>query len=339
MAADDVDAGFDGAGGGAGAGSAPPGPWPALPWAEWADTRETLHLISQVLGKVRLVRSPWINHSWSVPLYVSPRGLRTSLVPHDGTGFELELDLLGDRVTLETTAGEVASVPLGPTTMAEFHGAVMQMLDAAGVPVAIHTTPSEIADAVPLDVDEAPRGYRHDHAVALHDALVRSSAAMTRFRAGFLGKASPVHLFWGAFDLATTRFSGRTAPRHPGGMPNFPDDVAAEAYSHEVTSVGLWLGDRDAPAPVFYAYAYPTPDGFSDGPVLPGAATWVDELGEYVLPYEAVAASQDPTATLMEFFSSTHARAADLAGWDRASLECSDPQGPDWWATRRARET
>ena len=309
-------------------------PWPAVPWRDWADTLETLHLMSQVVGKVRLVRSPWINHSWSVPLYLSPRGFRTSLVPDGAAGFELEFDLLEHAVELTTTAGVRDRVALASTTMAVFHRSVLAMLDAAGVGVRIHPVPSEIPDAVPFDEDHELRRYEPAHATALWRAMLRAGAVMTRFRAGYVGKASPVHLFWGAFDLATTRFSGRTAPPHPGGMANFPDDVAREAYSHEVTSVGFWPGNRSSPMPIFYAYAYPTPDGYAGSTVEPSEAVWLDDLGEFALPYDVVAGATDPDGTLMGFFESTHAVAADLAGWDRGSLECVEPMGPDWWRRR-----
>jgi hypothetical protein len=308
--------------------------WPDLPSADWTDTLQTLHLWTQVVGKIRMVRTPWLNHSWSVALYVSPRGLRTSLVPYDDAGFELELDLLGDQLVLETTTGERRSTPLEPRPVADFYETVMGMMAGVGMPVEINTTPNEIPDAIPFPVDEVHDAYDPDHARALWRALLAAERVMTRFRAGFRGKASPVHLFWGSFDLAVTRFSGRTAPPHGGGVPNFPDDVAREAYSHEVTSVGFWPGNRESPEPIFYAYAYPTPKDFAVASVRPDAAFWLATLGEFALPYAAVAAADDPDGDLLAFFESTHAAAADLAGWDRAALECDDPHGPDWWATR-----
>ena len=308
--------------------------WPELPWSDWSDTLETLHLWTQVVGKIRLVNSPWINHSWSVPLYLSTRGLRTSLVPYGDEGFELAFDLIGHRLELSTTTGELRTLTLEPMAVAAFHERVLAMMADVGMPVRIHPVPSELPDAVPFDEDTVHASYDRGHVEQLWRALLQAGRVMTRFRAGFLGKASPVHLFWGAFDLATTRFSGRTAPPHAGGMPNFPDDVAREAYSHEVTSVGLWLGNREAPAPVFYAYAYPTPDGFPAAEVHPSEAMWLDELGEFVLPYDVVAAAEQPDELLMSFFESTHAAAADLAGWERGDLECAHPQGPDWWAQR-----
>lgn len=308
--------------------------WPALPWNDWADTLETFHLWTQVVGKVRLVHSPWLNHSWSVPLYVGPRGVRTSLVPYGTEGFELAFDLIDHRLELTTTTGERRVLELEPMSVATFHESVLAMMSDVGMPVSIHPVPSELPDAVPFPEDHVHASYERDHVHAIWRALLRAERVMTRFRAGFVGKASPVHLFWGSFDLATTRFSGRTAPPHGGGLPNFPDDVAREAYSHEVTSVGLWFGNRESPAPVFYAYAYPTPDGFAGAAVEPDEAFWLESLGEFVLPYDAVASADDPDALLLSFFESTHAAAADLAAWPRDELELTDPMGPDWWATR-----
>jgi len=311
-----------------------PSSWPALPVEAWTDTLETLHLWTQVVGKVRLVRSPWLNHSWSVPLYVSATGLTTSLVPHGAEGLELAFDFLGDELRVTTTTGERRNLALRPRTVADFHGELMEALASVGMPVRVHPVPSEIADAIPFHEDTTHSSYDGEHARALWRALLQANRVLTRFRAGFLGKASPVHFFWGSFDLAVTRFSGRTAPPHPGGMPNFPDDVAREAYSHEVTSAGFWPGNRSAPTPIFYAYAYPTPDGFADARVEPGEAFWLTELGEFALPYEAVRAAADPDAALLAFLESTHAAAADLAGWDRDTLECAAPRGPDWWHAR-----
>jgi hypothetical protein len=310
------------------------GPWPALPSDQWADTLETLHLFTQVVGKVRMGHAPWLNHSWSVPLYVSARGLSTSLVPHGAEGFELAFDLVDHDLDLVTTTGRHRRIPLAGQTVAAFHAAVLGALDDVGMPTEISPMPCEIPDAIAFAEDTVHDTYVPEHAHGVWRALLQANRVMARFRAGYLGKASPVHFFWGSFDLATTRFSGRTAPAHPGGLPHFPDEVAREAYSHEVTSCGLWFGNREAPMPVFYAYAYPTPDGFSDATVAPPDAVWSAEMGEFVLPYEVVRTSPDPDAMLEAFFASTHAVAADLAGWDRPALECADDHGPDWWADR-----
>ncbi|HEX6257634.1 MAG TPA: DUF5996 family protein [Euzebyales bacterium] len=308
-----------------------PSAWPELPWAEWADALEALHLYAQIVGKIRLACGPWLNHSWGVALYVTARGLTTSFVPYRGEGFEVDLDLTRLRAQIVTTAGAVEHVPFASISVAAFHDAVLAAMGAVGMPVTIHPVPSEIADATPFPDDTDERVVDPDHAVALWRALVQAHRVFTEFRAGFLGKVSPVHLFWGAFDLAVTRFSGRPAPPHPGGLPNFPDAVAREAYSHEVTSLGFWPGNRESPTPIFYAYAYPMPGGFADASVEPDEAFWLDALGEFALPYDAVQAADDPDAALLAFARSTHAAAADLAGWDRSALESSDPHPATWW--------
>jgi hypothetical protein len=309
--------------------------WPDLPVDDWQDTLETLHLWTQVIGKIRMVQSPWLNHSWSVTLHVTPVGLTTNLVPHGTEAFRWEFDLAGATLDLTTSTRERRTVELRDgLSVAQFHGAVMSAMESVGMPVTISTTPNEIADAVPFPDDHEHATYHPDHGAALHRSLLSATRVFERFRAGFLGKASPVHFFWGSFDLAVTRFSGRPAPEHPGGLPNFPADVAAEAYSREVTSVGFWPGNRAAPTPIFYAYAYPSPEGFADALIDVPGATWSDELGEFVLPYSAVAESTDPDGTLLAFCEQTHAAAADLAGWDRDQLECVRPAGPDWWRDR-----
>jgi hypothetical protein len=308
--------------------------WPTLPTDDWNDTIEVLHLWTQIVGKIRLAHGPWLNHSWGVPLYVSTRGLRTPMIPFGSEGVELEFDFIAHRLDIHTTADQHRSIPLEPGSIADFHRSVLDAMDSVGMTVTIDPMPNEIPDAIAFDRDTAPRNYEPDHAHALWRALVQIDRVLTRFRAGFKGKASPVHFFWGSFDLATTRFSGRTAPPHPGGIPNFPDDVAREAYSHEVTSGGFWPGNRESPEPIFYAYAYPTPDGFSSAAVHPAEAVWLDELGEFALAYADAIAADDPDATLMSFFDTAHAAAADLASWERSRLECDHPEGPDWWRTR-----
>lgn len=312
----------------------PSTPWPDLPFEDWSDTRETLHLWTQIVGKIRMVQSPWINHSWSVPLYISANGLRTSLVPYGGEGFELAFDLVRHRLELTTTRGDHRTIGLVDQSVAEFYAGVIDAMNEVKMGVSINTTPNEVPEAIPFEQDTIHHTYKPEHAHALWTALVRASHAMTRFRAGFLGKASPVHFFWGSFDLAATRFSGRSAPPHPGGLPNFPHDVAQEAYSHEVTSVGFWPGNRESPTPLFYAYAYPSPEDFSHAQISPDAAVWLDELGEFILPYPSLLQQDEPDSALQQFFQSTHAAAADLAGWDRSATECDDPHGPDWWANR-----
>ena len=311
--------------------------WPTLPHDAWTDTLETLHLWTQVVGKIRLVQAPWLNHSWSVPLYVTSTGLGTSLVPYGTEGFELNFDFFENELRLSTTTGARRVVELRPRTVADFYAAVMDAMAAVEMPVTIWPIPSEIADAIPFAEDTTHASYDGDHVQSWWRAVLHANRVMSRFRAGFRGKASPVHFFWGSFDLAVTRFSGREAPPHRGGLPNFPLDVAQEAYSHEVSSCGFWPGNRDAPTPIFYAYAYPNPQEYSVAEVDPDQAFWLDDLGEFVLPYDAVAGSDDADAMLMSFFETTYAAAADLAGWNRAALECTEPYGPDWWRNRSRR--
>lgn len=301
--------------------TATPDPWPPLALAEWQDTYETLHLWTQVVGKVRLAQMPWVNHSWHVPLYVTARGFTTALVPHGTRAFEIAFDFLAHRLVVTTTDGDERAFALRPMPVARFHAQLLQALDELGVPVAIWPVPVEIApDAPPFHERTAPAAYDRDAAERCWRVLVQAHRVFTRFRAGFLGKVSPVHFFWGAFDLAVTRFSGREAPPHPGGAPNLADWVMREAYSHEVASAGFWPGAGLGEA-AFYAYAYPEPEGYATYPVQPSAAYYHPELREFVLPYEAVRTADDPDATLLAFLESSYAAAAELAGWDRASLE------------------
>jgi hypothetical protein len=295
--------------------------WPALPYADWADTSRALHLFTQIVGKVRLASTPWLNHSWQVPLYLSARGLTTGLIYVGRRGLELEFDFVGRRLWIRTD-GQPAHVPLAPMSVADFYARVMSALDALGLPVAINPVPNELPEATPFTEDRAPRAFDAAAAERFWRALLQADRVLKLFRTGFLGKASPVHFFWGSFDLAVTRFSGRPAPPHPGGVPHLPDAVAREAYSHEVSSAGFWPGgpgDQDA---AFYSYAYPAPSGYRDAAVSPGEARFDTTLGEFILPYEAVRRAADPDATLLLFLASTYAAAADLARWDRAALEC-----------------
>jgi hypothetical protein len=295
---------------------------------------ETLHLWTQVVGKIRMGNTPWINHSWSVPLYVSTAGLRTSLTPYGTEAFELAFDFIDHELTLHATTGERRAIALRERTVADFYGSVIDAMASIGMPVTINVMPNEIPDAIPFDRDTVHGTYDPAHATALWRALLRATRVLTAFRAGFKGKASPVHFFWGSFDLATTRFSGRSAPTHPGGVPNLPDDITREAYSDEVTSAGFWPGNREAPAPIFYAYAYPTPEGYADARVEPPEAAWLDELGEFAVRYDDLVRHPHPDRALLAFFESAHAAAADLAHWDRAALESVAPLGPNWWTDR-----
>lgn len=309
--------------------------WPQLPSGEWTATLATLHRWAQVVGKIRMCHSPWINHSWSVPLYVDARGLGTSLIPHVPFAYDIGFDFVDHTLAIRCTDGRRRHVALESKTTAVFFAEVIQTLADLGIEADIHPMPSEIPDAVPFDVDTDNATYVPEHAHALWQALVQAHRVFLAFRAEFRGKVSPVHFFWGSFDLAVTRFSGREAPPHPGGLPNFPDDVAREAYSHEVTSVGFWPGNAESPQPIFYAYAYPTPDAFAESPVEPDQAFWLADLGEFVLPYDAVLRSADPDGALLAFAESTHAAAARLADWDHAVLHDEQNRHGSWWHARR----
>lgn len=297
-------------------------PWPALPYADWADTCAALHLWSQIVGKYRLAHTPWVNHSWHATLYVTPRGLTTGPVHEGGGCVSLSFDFVDHRLIAEADGGAQDTFPLEAMRVADFFNRTRTAVEAVGGTFDIDGLPNELPDAVPFVEDTAARPYDADAVARFHGALLRIVPVFERFRTGFIGKVSPVHLFWGSFDLAVTRFSGRTAPLHPGGVPNLPDDVAREAYSHEVSSAGFWPGGGGVDEPMFYAYAYPAPDGFAARPVEPAEARFDDKLGEFLLPYAAVRVAADPAATLMAFLQSTYAAAAETADWDRAALEC-----------------
>ncbi len=293
--------------------------WPELTLSRWEETRDTLQLWTQVVGKVRLALEPMINHWWQVPLYVSARGLTTSLMDADGRGLEIEFDFIDHRLKLRTSDGQSDAVTLEPRTVASFYGATMEALKSLGVAVEIFPRPVEMADVIRFPDDEVHRAYDPQAAQRFWLALVQSHRVMTRFRARFIGKVSPVHFFWGAADLAVSRFSGRRAPKHPGGVPNCADWVQELAYSHEVSSCGFWPGGSAEGS--FYSYAYPQPDGFAEWSTIPEAAYFDSDLGEFILPYAAVRTADDPDALLLDFFQSTYEAAAELAQWDRTALE------------------
>ena len=296
--------------------------WPELRWADWRDTAITLQLWTQIAGKIRLSLTPWLNHGWQVPLYVSARGLTTSPIPAGHELLEIEFDFIAHRLVCRTSEGQQRELALEPRSVADFHDRLLGLLADLGMEVRIHGVPNEMPDPIPFARDESHKSYDADAAHRFWRALVQVDRVFKLFRSGFLGKASPVHFFWGSFDLAVTRFSGRTAPPHPGGVPGLPDPVTREAYSHEVSSAGFWPGGDGFPEPAFYSYAYPEPEGFRAGPVPP-AARFDGELGEYILPYEAVRTAASPDALLLDFLEATYAAAADAAGWDRAALECA----------------
>ncbi|MGP9819374.1 DUF5996 family protein [Salinarimonas sp. NSM] len=296
--------------------------WPPLPHEAWGETCSALHLWCQILGKYRLAHAPWVNHSWHATLYVGPRGLTTGAVPDPTGAIALTLDLHDHLLVVEAADGRRETMPLGPMSVADFCARTREMVVALGGGFAIHGRPSEIPDAVPFADDRTQRPYDARAVEYFHTALLSIEAVFQHFRTSFLGKVSPVHLFWGSFDLAVTRFSGRRAPEHPGGIPNLPDAVTREAYSHEVSSAGFWPGGNGMDA-AFYSYAYPTPEAFARAQVAPQAATWNGDLGEFLLPYEAVRTAEDPAATLLAFLESTYAAAAETGGWDRTALECA----------------
>lgn len=297
--------------------------WPDIPYESWRETCSALHLYTQIVGKYRLARTPWVNHSWHATFYVDARGLTTSLIPDGPGGVQITFDLLGHTVTGAATDGRRAEFALGRMSVASFHTRFVDLLRSLDAAPDDFGKPNEVPNPIPFTEDHVERPYDAEAVARYFQALVAVDRVFKRFRTSFLGKDSPVHLFWGSFDLAVTRFSGRAAPRHPGGVPALPDSVTREAYSHEVSSAGFWPGGNGVDFPAFYSYAYPKPDGFEAAQPSPAAAYFDEKLGEFLLPYDAVRRSSDPETTLMDFLESTYRIAADLGGWDRAALECS----------------
>jgi Family of unknown function (DUF5996) len=303
-------------------------PWPPLPFEEWKATYATLHMWTQVVGKIRLVQAPWTNHSWHTTFYVTSRGLTTSPIPHQARTFQIEFDFIDHRLLIATSSGAASTMALRSRPVAEFYKELFERLAELGFGVAIRTTPCEVVDAIPFEKDAAHATYAPEHASRFFHVLAQADRVLKEFRARFIGKCSPVHFFWGGFDLAVTRFSGRKAPMHPGGIPHLADWVTREAYSHEVSSCGFWPGNDQLPQPVFYAYAYPEPRGFRTATVRPDAAAYNAEFGEFILPYNEVRQSSAPDATLLEFLQTTYEAAADLGAWDRAALERAEIPHP-----------
>jgi hypothetical protein len=295
--------------------------WPSLPFAEWRDTCATLQLWTQVVGKIRLAQAPLVNHWWQVPLYVTARGLTTSAMPHGTRSFQIDFDFIDHRLLIADSDGAAAGFALEPRSVADFHRELMGRLASMRLPVKIWTMPVEIEGAIPFEQDTTHASYDAAAANRFWRILVECERVLTRFRARFIGKVSPVHFFWGSFDLAVTRFSGRRAPPSTATAPHLANWVMREAYSHEVSSVGFWPGDESLPMPAFYAYAYPEPEGFGRAPVRPAGAYWHQEMGEFVLPYDRIREDAAPDDRLLEFCESTYAGAADLARWNRAELE------------------
>jgi hypothetical protein len=293
--------------------------WPVLTLSEWTDTRDTLHMWTQIVGKVRLALEPMLNHWWQVTLYLSSRGMTTSLMHVGDRGLEVEFDFVDHVLDLRTTDGDRRQVELRPRTVADFYQATIDALGELDVHVDLFGEPVEVEVAIPFAEDEQHRSYDADAVQRYWHALVRMHEVMVEFRGRFIGKASPVHYFWGGPDLAVTRFSGRPAPKHGGGVPHCADWVQELAYSHEVSSCGYWAGGEDEG--LFYSYAYPEPGGFPEAAVEPADARFDSTFGEFVLPYTAVRTADDPRAELLRFFQSTYVAAADLGKWDRAALE------------------
>ena len=295
--------------------------WPSLPLDAWRDTQATLHLWTQIVGKVRLARCPWINHSWTATLYVTPKGLTTASIPYGARTFQIDLDFIHHLLVVQASDGRTGHFKLEPQSVAQFYARLMEQMRKIDLDVDIYKKPNEIADPVPFDRDESHAAYDLEYANRFWRILVQADRVFTAFRSRFIGKSSPVHFFWGSADLAVTRFSGRRAPQHPGGVPGLPDRITREAYSHEVASCGFWAGGGAIAYPAFYAYAYPEPDGYANASVRPGGAFYSADLSEFILPYDVVRQSADPDAMLTDFLQSTYEAAANLAKWDRASLE------------------
>ena len=301
----------------------PPTPWPELPTAGWRETCVTLHLFSQVIGKIRLARAPWLNHSWHVALYLTTHGLTTSPIPDGVRTFQIDFDFIDHTLRISTSDGATRRLDLAGQSVARFYTAVMAALAELGIHIAIDDMPNELPDPIRFSDDNQHASYDPSAVQRFFQILVSVDRVFKQFRTGFLGKASPVHFFWGSFDLAVTRFSGRRAPRHPGGVPHLSDAVVCEAYSHEVSSAGFWPGGGAIDYPAFYSYAYPEPAGFRSAPVRPGAAFFSEALGEFILPYDAVRTAAQPDQTLLEFLHSSYEAAANAAKWDRDALECT----------------
>jgi len=299
--------------------------WPSLPFEEWQDTAITLHMWTQIVGKIRLTLTPWTNHSWHVTLYVTSRGLTTSPIPHGFSTFEIQFDFIDHQLLIDKSDGARRRLELKPQSVAEFYRMVMKKLEDLELPVPIHTMPNEIENPIPLDQDEEHRSYDREYANRFWRVLVQSDRVFKEFRSRFCGKCSPVHFFWGSFDLAVTRFSGRPAPPHPGGVPHLPDEITREAYSQEVSSLGFWPGNAAMPTPVFYSYAYPEPPGFAEAKIQPDTTFYEPKLREFILPYDAVRTAAKPDEGLLEFAQSAYDAASKLGKWDRAALEERKP--------------
>ncbi|TYP89021.1 DUF5996 family protein [Blastococcus xanthinilyticus] len=296
--------------------------WPTLRVSDWTATRDTLHMWTQIVGKIRMAHTPLLNHWWQVTLYVSPRGLTTSAIPHGTGAFEIEFDFLGHRLEVRSSTGGVGGFPLRPMPVAEFYSRTLDVLARLGIEASIRPSPNEVDPAIPFAEDHEHSSYDGESVTLFWRQLLQANRVIGEFRSSFVGKVSPVHFFWGAMDLACTRFSGRPAPAHPGGAPNCGDWVMVEGYSRELSSCGFWPGGGEEGA--FYSYAYPAPVGFADQPIGPDGAYFSTEFQQFLLPYEVARAAPDPDRAVAEFLSTTYEAAAQLGRWDRAALE-DDP--------------
>jgi hypothetical protein len=297
------------------------GLWPSLPLSDWKDSLDTLHRCMQVVGKTRLALAAPLNHWWHITLYLTARGLTTSPMPYGVRSFEVELDFIDHNLLIRTNEGATRALALVPRTVADFYREYLGLLDSLGFRVKLRPTPSELEDTEPLNEDRRHSAYDADYVNRCWKILSRTDRALQQFRGRFIGKCSPVHFFWGAFDLACTRFSGRTAPPHPGGVPHLPDWAVREAYSHECISAGWWPGGGPLPEPSFYSYCYPEPAGFPEATVQPEGAYYHSELREFILPYEALRLAPNPEKSLLQFFQTTYEAGASLGRWDRQALE------------------
>ncbi len=295
--------------------------WPALIYNNTKDTISTVHLWTQIVGKIRLRKTPWTNHSWHVSLKVSPLGLTTGSIPYEGGMFQIDFDFINDLLVITSSLGNIEKMKLYPRSVADFYKELFEKLKGLNIDAYIHASPNEVDPAIPFEKDETHKSYDHEQIKLFWQALVTINNIFTKFRARFIGKCSPVHLFWGAFDLAVTRFSGRTAPNHPGGAPNIPLRVMQESYSHEISSCGFWPGNEQYPHAVFYSYCYPAPEEFGKQTVEPAEAFFSTEMGEFLINYDVVRESNDPENTLLQFMQTTYEAAARMSNWNREALE------------------
>lgn len=295
--------------------------WPQLSYEKGKATYETLHMFTQIVGKLKLATLPWINHSWHVTLHITPTGLTTQIMPYKNENFQVDFDFIEHRLNVTTSNNGSRSFGLRGISVADFYQNIFSDLKELGIDIKINPIPSEVANPIPFNQDTIHSTYEVEHVKAFHISLVRIQEVLMEFRGGFKGKCSPIHFFWGGFDLTLSFFSGRRAPKHGGGVPGMPDWVTEEAYSREEISVGFWTGNETLPEPAFYSYIYPEPDGYKTAKVQPDAAYYHTTMGEFILPYSAVQQSEDAKKLLLEFFNSTYHAAADLAKWDRELLE------------------